>query len=246
MNRRTLLGFAAAVFAAPRELMAGRRWGHWRQPCSNSPCPEAANAAVVAAPATAAPEYPDLQKWRLLKRGMSKQEVVALVGKPILIVGEEEAWLMPEIASVRWDYGVMRFHSDAFPHVLSFEIYMKKGRVEDIGDPFNHDIPEKGWPTVPSLLLPADKSVFSHYPRFLDLRWRPSVGTPPVTYEIEVEFQYYRGNQFKFFPSKKLTSSVPYFAAMFGGKQVGRWRVRALSKDGISEWSDYRTFKFTV
>jgi hypothetical protein len=43
-----------------------------------------------------------------------------------------------------------------------------------------------------------------------------------------------------------MTSDAPYDAYAFGGRQPGRWRVRARNSVGESQWSEYRHFEFTV
>ncbi len=39
---------------------------------------------------------------------------------------------------------------------------------------------------------------------------------------------------------------IPFFMTAFSGAQPGRFRVKAKSKLGESDWSDYRYFSFTV
>ena len=79
----------------------------------------------------------------------------------------------PSIWSYSWYFGRLRYHSDAFPIPLLFEVVFQAGRVASVEDPFAHMASANGRPVVPHLLSPPNESKFSHYPRWLDLRWRP-------------------------------------------------------------------------
>jgi hypothetical protein len=175
---------------------------------------------------------------------MSEEEVISLVGRPPL----EQANHPPSTVDIgparwlyEWDFGELRFDSDAFPFSLRFLLLMSDGRVESIEDPFDHVVSRDGLPSTPDLMSPRDGVIFDHYPRILDLRWRPSAGLAPVVYDVETEFENQPG---RFILDERVACSIPYYAVLFPGTQKGRWRVRAKNQLGASGWSLYRIFKF--
>jgi len=82
----------------------------------------------------------------------------------------------------------------------------------------------------PELLLPADATVFDHYPRRTTLVWAPVPGAS--RYLVEVEILMLRG---PWQPEAVLPPDVTaatVFAFDFDGASPGRWRVRAVDNAG--------------
>ncbi len=112
---------------------------------------------------------------------------------------------------------------------------------------------QAGVPSVPIQIAPADRTVFDNYPRVTNLSWQASTGTAPVTYAVEVEISYRsRGSEFgawdpgDFGQEEAVTGLVATtYSFSFGGMNAGRWRVRAESQNGPSEWSPWWYFRYT-
>jgi hypothetical protein len=224
-------------------------------------------AAVVdrgpaAGPDVKRPEFvqPDYAKWRQVEVGMPRDEVLKLLGEPLYRQDED-----PELSnfptkeerhfnafSYHWTYGRLDFADPRVPDMFEFSIAFRLStqQVRHIYDPFNARLSDDGLPTVPRLVLPADGSRWSHFPRFLDLRWEPSAGVYPIRYEIEWAFAQYLGEGAAakpgYLPMESQFSDVPHHVLAFVGSQPGRWRVRAENKLGRSAWSEYRGFEFTT
>jgi hypothetical protein len=95
------------------------------------------------------------------------------------------------------------------------------------------------------LIIPQQNSVFSHYPRLLDVRWQPCSGNYPMEYEVEAGISSSNVEQFH----DRLTHAglfSPWCVIQFVGAQPGRVRVRGVNALGPGEWSDFRHFTFTV
>jgi hypothetical protein len=235
ITRRVVLASAALIVGAPRAV-----WGCGRRRRSGEPSNRSSPATPLATPphAVRADAYPNLEAWNKIRVGMTEQEVLALVGPPKAKRGSEIV-----DGTQAWDYGELRFSSDAFPSPMWFELHMQQGRVKLIEDPYGHIAPGIGAPGVPKLLSPPTGAAFRHYPRYVDLRWRPCAGDH-IEYDIEVQFEDSALGEF--FPHINSASRIPYLAIVFVGNQGGRWRVRARDATGVSDWSDYRTFTFSV
>lgn len=176
------------------------------------------------------PEYP---AWRRITNGMKSDEVLAVLGEPRRRSGGLYG------SATIWDYGGISFQSEVFPIPLSFRIFFKDGKVIVTEDPFGGQFSKDGAPTQPALIVPFDNQTFSHYPRFLDLRWSLASGTYPLEYILQIDIL--RGDGWK---SEELRTTIPYHCFVFGGMNKGRCRVRAINALGQSEWSDYRYFNF--
>jgi hypothetical protein len=79
----------------------------------------------------------------------------------------------------------------------------------------------------PQQLTPTDGTVFSHYPRRTELRWK---GVPSAK-SYTVEYQYKSGNQWSKSIIKRGITETNYVFS-FVGAQPGRWRVWAVLKNG--------------
>lgn len=176
---------------------------------------------------------PSTEAWQRVQTGMTGADVIKILGKPMDRYGS------PDGLIEFWTYGWLAFESAAFPDAFYFEIKMLSDRVSAKVDPFGGDTPSRDSPSRTRLLSPPDQQVFSHVPRFLDLRWLPSSGQYPLQYAIEVELwvsdkwstQYYESEE----PFLSLVAIKP-------GKY--RWKVKARNMIGEGDWSPYRQITF--
>ena len=200
---------------------------------------------------------PDYEMWQQLKVGMSQAEVVALLGKPLHRQDTErgfheivEGWSDRDLAtfSYMWMYGWLRFGSSSVPHLYSFDVSFnyKTRAVNRIHDPFDGRFSVDGRPTIPELVVPSDRTVFDHFPRFLDLRWHPSSGKYPIKYRVEIGNGQYTNEKYHYITVLDEVTHYPHLSMSYVGKGHGRWRVMATNEVGASTWCDYRYFQFTV
>ena len=93
---------------------------------------------------------------------------------------------------------------------------------------------------APQLLAPIANAKLNMYPRKTIFEWRHVSGA--TSYAIEVE---YNDGQWKSF--QKATVKVVSYTCEFVGANPGRWRVRAIGKDGqegsFSEWREFKYIK---
>jgi len=210
--------------------------------------------AVVGINATARPEkqadletkqllieavQPDYVKWESVKVGMTEEELKNLLGKPLANAGDSPGLI----------FGRIKFASPSMPDSFDFYVLIHEGKVLETGHPFGGDLSTNGKPTTPVLIYPQDRSKFDHFPRFVDLRWYPSSGKYPMRYAVEVESGNYKvdgnGRRAVVYNNEvEITSELPYAAFAFGGKNPGRWRVKAKNALGESNWSEWRLFQF--
>lgn len=206
----------------------------------------------------------------MLEVGMTESEVLELLGPPIKRVTKEsviasmgvdlsegfvpEFLRSPDITLVfPWTYGRIKFDSPVMPGEYDFQVGFVKGKVDSIDDPFDGQLSPDGVPTTPVPIVPQDKTVFAHYPRFVDLRWTLSSGEYPMTYDVAIEsavddidVSHVELRPFKFDADESLHTPIPYTTINYYGASTGRWRVRAKNRLGASAWSPYRYFQFTV
>lgn len=157
------------------------------------------------------------EAWSQLKVGMTKQEVVGLLGESLGKSGptrlkERGLALVPE----HWEYGfgggLSSFSPSPKSHVVYFgedeRVLSFRGPREDKGEYDYEDIgalrigsdslesiadrkegPKSATLKPPVPLAPADRSVFQHYPREIVLRWKPAPDTPfEVQYYVQTDF----------------------------------------------------------
>ena len=104
---------------------------------------------------------------------------------------------------------------------------------------------------APVQLSPAEGAVFDHYPRVTKLSWSPVEGA--VSYAVEVDScaggvkdkQACLNPQPLRIKSNAPTSGIvnTAYEFTFGGMQTGRWRVRAVDKEGREGFkSSWRQF----
>lgn len=203
---------------------------------------------------TPEPEFlqPEYEKWAAVQIGMSREEVVALLGPPLdNKYRGGKTWL----TDAHYSYGYLQM--PMVPHPRTYEFLVSfdgDGEVDGKIDPFNGRFSADGAPTSPEIIIPTDQTIFSHYPRILDCRWYPSSGVYPMTYTFELGV----GDSFdpeelpedfhEEFSDQEIETdlAIPFFMTGFVGAQSGRFRVKAKNKIGESDWSEYRYFSFTV
>lgn len=203
---------------------------------------------------------PNSTHWLLVGLDMTERQVVALLGEPLEKTDNSE-WYQRRFEKTKyretdalrydWTYGWLKFNSPAFPEPCRFTVSFVAGMVSYISDPFDGDVSSEGEPTTPKPILPANRTSFQHYPRWLDLRWYPTAGDYPQQYHIDVETSAGEdSNEWAFGKAGvgkvRYKSDVPQFTLVFSGANLGRWRVRATNRHGVSDWSEYSYFKFTV
>ncbi|MCX7411142.1 MAG: outer membrane protein assembly factor BamE [Planctomycetales bacterium] len=186
---------------------------------------------------------PDYQKWAAVKVGMTRDEVVSLLGPPH---NDKFRGGKPKRNDPYYSYGYLQMPMVPHPRTYSFLVgFDQDGVVFTKMDPFDGRFSQDGTPTTPVLITPINHSVFNHYPRIIDLRWYPSSGEYPMTYSISLA--HCDRIESRWSPDHEIESelAIPFFMTEFGGAQQGRIRVKARNAFGESEWSEYRYFQFT-
>jgi hypothetical protein len=181
---------------------------------------------------------PDYAAWRAVQLGMTRDEVLALLGLP------------PKSSSVTAPpyvtYGWMRFRSDPRGVGHIFVLGFDKGdRVFYKSDPFSGKFSLDGKPSKPEFIIPQPGARFTHYPRVLDIRWKPCSGIYPMTYAMEIGIAVPGTTKFHIY-LRETKIAEPYAVVALPGSQPGRVRVRARNEAGLGAWSDYRGFDFTL
>jgi hypothetical protein len=185
---------------------------------------------------------PNPKNWQRIKKGMSIKEVIYLLGKPLddfLRGGKAK-----KTKDCYYYYGYLNLPYIPHPRAYSFLIYFdQKGLVSIKEDPFRGEISENGVPTKPILISPIGGTLFSHYPRIIDVRWQPPAGEYPMKFEVEIGHGVPDGRYFDEIRERDLKSV--YYCFSFVGAQPGRLRVRARNSCGIGPWSDFVNFEFS-
>ncbi len=113
-----------------------------------------------------------LQAWAAVRVGMTRDEVVSLLGPPH---HERYRGGKPRPDASLYSYGYLQLPYVHHPRTYSFMIgFDDEGCVNYKEDPFGGRFSIDGSPTVPKIITPLEQSVFNHYPRVVDLRWYPS------------------------------------------------------------------------
>ncbi len=174
--------------------------------------------------------------WEFVTNGISRSAALSLLGAP------QSSNVTSSLAAghARLIYGWLRFDCDALPVEYTFSLYFVGERLLSKLDPFEGRWSRDGKPTTPVPLLPTSNAVFSHFPRFVDLRWTPSAGKYPLDYVVQVDYSVEAG---EWAPTEE-QATAPYYCLAFRGMNRGRWRVRAKNSLGESAWSDFRYFQF--
>lgn len=193
---------------------------------------------IVLQSAPMAEALPEWERWQQVQEGQSAEEVIALLGEP-----ESKSTITnAEVFS----YGVVVPQARMFPAPLGFFIHLSQGKVTLKEQPFADEYALDGAPSVPKLIAPEDGIKMKHYPRYGDLRWAPSSGKQPVQYELKIEYSAPSSTDRVWASFPVVKTDIPYYPLIFVGSQPGRWKVRAVNDVGQSEWSEWRTFDWSM
>jgi hypothetical protein len=113
---------------------------------------------------TPEPEFiqPDYDKWTAVRVGMSRDETTALLGPPL---DDRYRGGKSSPTDPYYSYGFLQMPMVPHPRTYAFLIgFGSDGKVFTKMDPFNGRFSVDGSPTVPEIIIPADETVFSHYP----------------------------------------------------------------------------------
>jgi len=188
-------------------------------------------------------KQPDYVKWQKVGIGMTRDDVVALLGRPLR---DPYSAPRPRKDDAYYFYGYLQL--PMMPHARTYRFYVgfdNQGRVVTRADPFGGVFSPDGTPSQPMIFTPSNGAIFSHYPRIVDMRWYPVSGRYPMSYEVELgHCGLITGQPYR---DRIIESELefPYFVATFCGTQPGRFRVRGRNALGTGVWSDYRYFNFT-
>lgn len=184
------------------------------------------------------------RNWKLIKTGMSYAEVVRILGEPI---DDPFRPKFKEVAHAYFSYGWLDLPFIPGPRTYSFLVqFNAQSKVCYIQDPFAGAFSENGIPSKPIILIPHEGQVFSHFPRIVDVRWHPPAGDYPMKFELQIGHGSQAGEFRDDVANVYDDLDSVYFCCSFVGASPGRVRVRAKNPKGISEWSDFCTFRFTI
>jgi hypothetical protein len=211
----------------------------WRRQIEAAP-----DKSPAALPSEFHSTQPDYAKWQSITEGMDEGDVIDRLGQPL---AKPDPFDRNSDVAYTWEYGYVAPRSVVFPRPLMFRIWFTRGKVWKVEDPFNGAFSKDQTPTPPQPLGPNVAPAYTHYPRWLDLRWYPSSGQCPMRYEVEIGELHLNGNPDVAggWNTKVISSAIPYLAAEAEGAGQGRWRVRAVNSSGVSDWSDYCDFSFS-
>lgn len=175
--------------------------------------------------------HPDYQKWRRLRLGMSREQARELLGPPLSTDGPH------------WVYGYIALPRARFQRAFRFMLWFDScDRLAVIEHPFGKQSPREGRPSRVVVHTPLPNSIFSHYPRYLDIRWSPSTGSYPMAYELQLQHEYRE----RFLDTEIVRDlRLLHHVLLFPGAQRGRLRVRAINSKGKGPWSPFSMFTFT-
>jgi len=177
---------------------------------------------------------------------MTEGELIQLLGEPE--GGGMKVHDHPDLlqgGTTPWTYWTLFPRSKVFPGGIYFLVWMSKGKVVQKRDPHGGAVSIDGKPTIPKLMLPQNGTRFSKYPSgVIDLRWLPSAGQLPNSYDVEFDLSGEEQSG-PWFEQNHTSAEEPYLAVVAGGIQPHRWRVRAKNALGVSGWSDYSYFAIT-
>jgi hypothetical protein len=176
---------------------------------------------------------PDQKNWTRIKKGMSIEEVNAIIGSPISVTSFSTK-------RMRSDYGIVFFATKSVPKDFAYSVWFENGMAAIIEDPFAGHFSTNGWPTTPQIITPRNGTRFTHTPNFLDLRWLPASGEYPMNYTIELRINTSTGG----WVSRQYTTSDLALSVLFPGPRPGSWRIRANNRSGYGEWSEFNDFEF--
>jgi hypothetical protein len=182
---------------------------------------------------------PDLGAWQSLKEGMSRGEVIQLLGEPPIdpLRGGPSDWTKGHLS-----YGWLDLPHVPHPRTYTFLLWFDQDEVFHIESPFGEAVSKDGIPSKPEIISPEDGAEFDHYPRIIDIRWSPAAGDYPMRYEVELGIGDESGENFQ---DKIIESDLVglFLCIGFPGAQAGRVRVRGANQRGTGQWSDYHHFE---
>jgi len=171
-----------------------------------------------------------INNWQFLKEGMSEAEVLHLLGKPMKKKVYEGGY-----ESIYY-YGELVKKCSSYPEGINAEVQFINGKLIQYENVSLEDSPLK-------LLFPDKKMIFSHFPRYVDLRWIPVLSKKFNSYRLQVDLRVENGKWQRMF---LVRADVPYYCFSAGGASLYRWRVQGINKDRFLEgkWSQWREFEF--
>jgi hypothetical protein len=215
------------------------------------------HAVVAPCHAPSGQGFPDLMRWNRITKGMRESDVESLLGEPLNKRAlQNVASSTPEHAILPvWNYGKLPLISGALPADYEFLVVFREGSISRKIDPFGGKSSSTGIPSSPKLISPGNGATFDHYPPVVDLRWYPAAGIYPIWYLVQIEIgntypvaqpdgSERVGWRFDETPAIAEQADIPYLCAALPGIQRYRWRVKAFSRLGESDWSAYREFEF--
>jgi hypothetical protein len=164
-------------------------------------------------------ESPDIFRWSEIQLGMNSQQTRELLGSPDTERSTE--WF--------WSYYPFAFRSTPVNTVFGYELWFNsEGVLEHMQSPFLARS-MKGEPTSPTLITPLEGSLFTHYPRILDVRWWPCDGCQPLKYDLKL---YISDQADGPFVELNVFEDIdePYFCLSFVGDQPGQVSVRSKNR----------------
>jgi hypothetical protein len=188
------------------------------------------------------PEWvqPDYGIWQQIKVGMSRAQVVGLLGPTL----QRHGW--PRHDGPYAHYGHLELPLAPSRPSYMFTIgYDRDDRVWSVSDPFGGSFSSDGKPSKPMLIIPQQRTRFDHYPRVVDVRWWPASGVYPIEYAVEGGIAQPGSDQYRDW-AQDIGLLSPYCFLCFPGCQPCRVRVRGSNELGDGEWSDYRYFTFDI
>ncbi len=179
--------------------------------------------------------------FRQVAVGSNWHEVSKSLGTP----AEPEGGIVSGAAGMIVTYEGPKLNCAICEEAYKYRIWIDPNGVVLIAErPFGDSVSLTGIPTIPTIIWPCSRDVFAHYPRLIDVRWHPSHGVYPISYELELQHEDRHGAFFTNAPYTGVRSLV--HTINFPGCQRGRIRVRACNDLGKSEWSEVVEIEFLV
>ena len=163
-------------------------------------------------------------QWRWIRDGLNHEAIQILAGVP--------AHKNNAIKSIPHSLGVWKYKTE-IPDVYHELIFSQKNQLVSCQW-------YKGMKEDSSLIAPKSlitKRLLIDYPRSVPISW---TGDSTNGYEVEVEIMY---------PNGKWDKSYTYFTSdtkavhQHTGDNIGRWKVRKISKIGYGPWSNTTEFE---
>ncbi len=184
---------------------------------------------------------PDLSKWQQLREGMTFDEVTALIGPPIRdpLTGSNP----DDVDDAHLCYGWIDVPGVPHPRTYAFSVGFEDRRLCSKESPFGDDYSADGVPAAPRIIAPVDDPKYDHYPRIIDVRWRPAAGQYPMRFEVQLGIADSEDEHYIHRTEDNDLSGLHY-CMDFPGAQPGRVRVRGSNSLGTGPWSEFWYFEF--